>query len=319
MKLLHVKGVSACVFGSSARLSQDTLSDKDILLCSKQLSTLYPLVTELKKDGWSVATYSHKRLRHMLNSRSLFMQHLKLEGKIIWDSENWLEEELEKFTPKSCYQKEIIASFDLIRPLERLMRPTQFAQIAGDLGYVFIRNFAINHLASSGIYLFDYRSALEELQVLQGFSSKCLQRLIDLREVKHTYRAGLYNKTQNTYGCEVAADLSEACHELLLKPLDSKEKVRKFDLNYASLRDFETALFANGRFMHKIETPFINAILNPRNYSWQIRSIDDAWIEMATKIIRENTVHLSQNETAVAKNQIYSRTETKLNCPLTVE
>ena len=53
------------------------------------------------------------------------------------------------------------------------MTESSGSQLASDLGYVFIRNYAINRLACKGVYLFDYRSILEELQVDIGRTSGC--------------------------------------------------------------------------------------------------------------------------------------------------
>ena len=56
------------------------------------------------------------------------------------------------------------------------MNESSGCHLASDLGYVFIRNYAINRLACQGVYLFDYRSILEELQGRQRFSDLCLNR-----------------------------------------------------------------------------------------------------------------------------------------------
>ena len=147
-------GISVCLFGSAARSSSDRLSDKDVLVTAKNLKTACPYVQELENTGSSVALFSHARLERMSAAGSLFVQHLKMEGKIVQDAEHWLEDCLSDFSPKNSYEEDINRSFDLIRPLERVMNKNSRCQLASDLGYVFIRNYAICRLASRKVYLF---------------------------------------------------------------------------------------------------------------------------------------------------------------------
>lgn len=291
MKNLHVIGLSACVFGSAARASTDELSDKDILVTAKESSALKPAAQELTDEGWSVSAYTHSRLMRMASAGSLFVQHLKLEGKIIQDPSNWLADFFDAFNPKASYEEDAVRSFDLARPLERIMNSSQAGYLAADLGHVFIRNYAINHLASKGVFIYDYGGLMEELQGVKGFSSGCLKGLIELRKGKHTYRSGVRDHDRETYGREVADWVSEACSDLDLRPVAKREGVRKFDLNYATLRDFEAALVESGFSLGKLKAggsgvgAFRKMISNPRNYSWQIRSIDSGWISSANKLL----------------------------------
>ena len=291
MNHLSLSESSACVFGSSARSSTDALSDKDILITGKHLASLNPVIQELKKDGWSVAVFSHSRLERMAAAGSLFVQHLKLEGRSVWDSENWLENLLNGYTPKASYESDVVKSFDLIRPLERLMNPGPTSHLAADLGYVFIRNYAINRLASNGVFLFDYRSLIEELQGVQGFSDRCLQKLVELRAGKYSYRLGMSNDAVRLGGGEVAECISEACSEVRLAPIVDGAAIRRFGLNYATLRDCEAALVGNGVLLDSETTApgnlgsVLKAIRNPREYSWRVRSIDDRWITLANRLV----------------------------------
>ena len=158
-----------------------------------------------------------------------------------------------------------------------------------------MRNYAINRLASRQIYLFDYRSLLEELQGVQHFTDRCLNRLIDLREGKHAYRSGLSHVATKNSGYGVASIITEACPELNLKPLSSGAGIRLFSMPYATLRDCEAALIskANGSGRAETGTKDLECvkrlIRKPREYSWKIRSIDERWIAAANKLIWGNT------------------------------
>lgn len=117
-----------------------------------------------------------------------------------------------------------------------------------------MRNYAINRLASRQIYLFDYRSLLEELQGVQHFTDRCLNRLIDLREGKHAYRSGLSHVATKNSGYGVASIITEACPELNLKPLSSGAGIRLFSMPYATLRDCEAALISKANGSGRAET-----------------------------------------------------------------
>ena len=302
MKYATAHGISVCLFGSAARSSTDFLSDRDVLVTARSLKTVRPCIEELESGGCSVAPFSHARLKRMAAAGSLFVQHLKMEGKIIQDAEHWLEDCLGNFSPKNSYEEDINKSFDLIRPLERVMTESSGSQLASDLGYVFIRNYAINRLACHGVYLFDYRSILEELQGVQRFSDLCLNRLIDLRKGKYSYRAGMSHVSKKNLGHEVASSILEACPELNLEAVSSGTGIRRFSLPYATLRDCEATLMSeksfcnSARINQKHLDRFQRMIRKPREYSWQVRSIDERWIASANQLIWNDT----NNKTAYA-------------------
>lgn len=70
-------------FGSNARGDNDNISDTDILkVCNFK--------KEYPKKNLSVHFYTKKRLKILKEHESLFLIHLKNEGKIISDENNWL-------------------------------------------------------------------------------------------------------------------------------------------------------------------------------------------------------------------------------------
>ena len=312
-------GISVCLFGSAARSSTDLLSDRDVLVTARSLKTVRPYIQELGSKGYSVAPFSHARLQRMVAAGSLFVQHLKMEGKIIQDTEHWLEDCLGNFSPKNSYEEDINKSFDLIRPLERLMDESSSCQLASDLGYVFIRNYAINRLACQRVYLFDYRSILEELQGRQRFSDLCLNRLIDLRKGKHAYRAGMPHVSKKSLGHEVAPSISEACPELNLEAVSSSTGIRRFNLPYATLRDCEAVLLSKESFrssarINKKRLDQVQRLIKkPREYSWQVRSIDERWIASANSLIWSDM----NNKTADASERAshYGIGVKSMHCP----
>ena len=199
------------------------------------------------------------------------------------------------------------------------MNESSGCHLAFDLGYVFIRNYAINRLASQGVYLFDYRSILEELQGRQRFSDLCLNRLIDLRKGKHAYRAGVSHVAKKSLGHEVASSISEACLELNLEAVSSSTGVRRFSPPYATLRDCEAALLSKESFrssarINKKRLDQVQRLIRkPREYSWQVRSIDERWIASANKLIWSDM----NNKTADASERAshYGIGVKSMHCP----
>ncbi len=287
MSVLDHVGISICVFGSAARKATDNMSDKDVLIVAADLRTAKTLIQEWRDKGWSVAAYSRSRLKQVAESGSLFIQHLKQEGQIITDSDHWLTDFLVRFTPRDSYHKDIVDSFDLIRPLERLMHHDVTTNMASDLGYVFMRNYAIYRLASEQTYLFDYHALMDELQRMVGFSNDCLDGLHRMRLGKHLYRSTPKSLGGLNHALRTAEYLVEACTELELGSIDSNVGIRGFKTSYATLRDCEAAVLLMGSDLHRSKAESIalesiwRMVTNPRDYSWSVRSIDAAWISWA--------------------------------------
>ena len=154
---------SICVFGSAARSSTDGISDRDILVVSSNSLKRNLLIHEWKSKGWSVASYSPYRLMRMIDSGSLFIQHLKLEGIILKDNHRWLERSLQAAEKKKTYESDAKESVALALPIERFTADSliQDNLIVSDMAYVALRNFGICFLAEKGKLVFDYHMIVQ--------------------------------------------------------------------------------------------------------------------------------------------------------------
>ena len=92
----------------------------------------------------------------MADVRSLFILHLKQEGRILYDYGGFLASTLEQYAPKADYSAE---RNDALRQITALPVATgsYWSDLClADIVYVLFRNAAILHLASAGEYCFRY-------------------------------------------------------------------------------------------------------------------------------------------------------------------
>lgn len=293
MKRNMIDDISICVFGSSARANTDQLSDLDVLVVADDPRTAQATVDSWTSSGWSVSTYSRTRLLRVADAGSLFVKHLQQEGRIASDPSGWLQNTLDEFKLKECYRSDVEGALELAKPLERFIQTNanRDSGLVADLSYVFMRNYGIYRCAVDGAYLFDYAAILEELQGVEKFSDSCRNGLMLLREGKHKYRSG-EGSLGDSFAIGQTVDwLMEACPNLHLQGLARSSPVRSFSSQYATLRDCEAAMSANGLSYTGGSTEnsereaIWRMIKNPRDYSWHVHNIDEAWAAWATQVV----------------------------------
>lgn len=178
---------SICIFGSQARRSTDSFSDRDVLLVGEP-----PAVERLKLDwlaaGWNVTTFERGGFERMAEVKSLFIQHLKQEANIIVDAEGYLATALRTYSPKTEYLAERNDALRHVLHLPHESGRYWYDLCLADTHYVFLRNVAILNLASKGEYCFDYRLIMERLSGELKLSSTEESSLQELRSLKHGYR-----------------------------------------------------------------------------------------------------------------------------------
>ncbi len=107
------KASSEAIFGSIVRGDNDSLSDKDILIVDDCISILSARKEVLESEGWSVASYTFKKLKALSDNGALFIQHLKQESSITHDKDNKLSDALRAFKPKHSYHVDLRANLQL--------------------------------------------------------------------------------------------------------------------------------------------------------------------------------------------------------------
>lgn len=179
---------SEALFGSCARGDADRLSDRDVLLVDDDVRVLQARAGELQAQGYSVASYTFRKLEHLATSGALFVQHLKLEASIMADSGDRLTRLLKNYRPKVQYQDELTANSELAALVEAIPPGRASELWAADVLYVTVRNFGILWLAGQGKYLFSYDSILDELQRSGVLDAGAAAALRKLRFLKTLYR-----------------------------------------------------------------------------------------------------------------------------------
>lgn len=105
--------LAAMLYGSAARKDSDAFSDKDIfILCEDMnlrelMETKKNLIEPAFTNQITVSTYRLSDVIVMSKRNSLFMWHLKLQGKIIFSKNQLLDKILETLEPYNNYQEDL--------------------------------------------------------------------------------------------------------------------------------------------------------------------------------------------------------------------
>lgn len=197
------------LFGSSSRGDVDSLSDRDILIIDNDLHALNQRRMEIESEGGSVASYTWKRLQSLIEKGSLFIQHLKLESKIIEDRDGHFKAALEAYQPKNSYKKELDDNTSLLNITTTYPNTTRGALWAADMLYVAIRNYGVLRLAENKKYLFSYSAIIGALCEEKIISPQYGEDLLKLRHLKSIYR-----QSSATYIFPIEKTLSNVCRAL---------------------------------------------------------------------------------------------------------
>lgn len=297
---------SICVFGSAARQTSDSLSDKDVLIVSDDTRRRRRLAKLWKQKGWSVAAYSPSQITGMIRHGSLFIQHLKREGKFLTDRNYWLGQHLAEAVPKSTYRIDQLRSIDLIKPVERLGSDKWEGLLAADLAFVFFRNFGIYSLAEKRVYEFDYSRVIEFLASEHKLSSEESDLLFGLRERKVAYRTRRESVASGMDTDILINVCRKVCSSSGLTRIGTSSPIRVFPLRFASLRDAEAKLVAlfdirmlDAGGAGKMLSSVWQAVTSPREYSLTIRKIDGSWISLTEQHIRDRLELLNVRKQSV--------------------
>lgn len=300
---MTLRASSEAIFGSWVRGDSDRLSDRDILLVDSDLPKLRARRETLSREGWSVACYTYDKLKALSALGALFLQHLKLESRIIKDNDGLLKSILDDFKPKQTYSKEI----EVNRNLAALAsyRPSSLLGDlwAADVLYVSLRNHAIMLLAEQGRYLFSYQNILIHLVEYGIITKDSLGPLMQLRRAKSLYRSANYQSHLT-----IKALLREAIAScpLDLAPMDFTEappaevlertsslpdgapayhRLRSMERSYIALQELDPS--AKKRAQLK---SLRNWISNPREYAVYASKQEESIIRLLNDLKNSNFV-----------------------------
>lgn len=279
---------SICVFGSAARSSSDLISDRDVLVVADDPERRQHVVRCWRAAGWSVAAYSPTRLMKMIGTGSLFLQHLKLEGIILRDQDEWLARVLHAAGRKQSYEEDALRSVELALPIERFRPWALIGQmpIVADLAYVALRNYGICHLADRDEIVFDFHEIVKRLADEFGLCRREVRLAHSLRATKARYRGGFGGN--GTFGTveDLRLLLSKFFEHRPLEELPHNAPVRDLGSGYATLRDFEAAVVRkledSGMTWDRLLSGLGRVwkmIRDPRIYAWEVRNLSPVELE----------------------------------------
>lgn len=115
---------SIIVYGSHARGDADSLSDKDVCVITN--CYLGENIDDVKKtisvkyhtESENISVYSIEQLQAMLEYGSLFLWHLKIEGKIVY-GESYFKSKLNELKPFRKHREEILFYEELISDVDQ--------------------------------------------------------------------------------------------------------------------------------------------------------------------------------------------------------
>lgn len=178
------------LFGSQSRGDHDQVSDRDILIVDDRPGALRRRAAILVQQGWSVASYTYRKLEALAGRGALFVQHLKMEGKVLRDERGRYSKIVSEFQPKQFYTNDIRENARLAGLLVSQPQTEKGALWAADVLYVAVRNFGVLWLAEQREYVFSYRLIVARLIAKGLIDQSGESALLKLRFLKALYRSG---------------------------------------------------------------------------------------------------------------------------------
>lgn len=176
---------SISIIGSLARGSSDEFSDRDLLVVSDNVLRS-AIVKRYSKKGWNVSEFSTRAFKRLADLQSLFVLHVKQDGRLLSDHDGFLASIFSSYRAKVSYSRESEDSFHSAMQIPELTGEYWFDLCAMDALYVFTRNALILRYASGGRVTYDF-SALVTLASLEADID--LSSLNRLRVLKSAYRS----------------------------------------------------------------------------------------------------------------------------------
>jgi len=179
---------AAALFGSAARGDSDHLSDHDLLLVGRSRSGLLSAASALRVSGWSCSIYTWPALEAAASRSSLFLNHLRLESRVVFDPCDRLRHLLSSISPRASYQWEIEHARELLGTLEWIPEARWGPTWALDVLAIAFRSLAIAELAQQGVFVFSLPAIVDRLIAVGILRSRDRRPLCRLRLWKAAYR-----------------------------------------------------------------------------------------------------------------------------------
>jgi len=247
-------------FGSRARGDNDKYSDVDLLEVENFSSS--------ESQEEHIHYYTKRRLQVLKNFKSLFLVHLKKEGRIISDESNWLKNFLDSI-------QDFQASDDNLNLVKYYLQvllsinPTD-KQISWwfDCLYVFMRDYLIKQNSQYNIYSF---SSTKYAKPIKGV------RNIDLTNIILTLRKQNKVFRNSQLSLKIDLDINELKQTLMnalsIKLL--KENIKAIFISSSIIEQYFRLRLLEGLYLNDeieiLDNDILKFISTPHAYNWEIR------------------------------------------------
>jgi hypothetical protein len=272
-----MKSFSIAIFGSFISPNFDKYSDKDLLIVSDSYLTLNNLKEKYESKGYSVSTYTYKKLQYLSEKGSLFIQHLKKESLILRDKKGLLNAILKNHIetiPSNEQVKESVEYFDFLKIIPNTA--IGYAWFC-DCFYVGIRNHLILKSASNKSYKFSFLNLLTDLKKSNEINNDDFETLRQLRVLKKNYRERVYEELPSKDYIKSLIKVGEKLNLVPNTKFDNQKnfnnyllkKIRSSDTNhYFKLRLVEVYYLQSGHRFAELD----KIICNPQLYAMKFKN-----------------------------------------------
>lgn len=232
--------------------------------------------------GFSVSILTPEQLIYMKRRGSLFLQHLKVEAKILIDSDGLLTRFLSSCELVPPSTAELSKCKDTIKFISSWPDSISLTAWKSDFLYCISRDLLIKTLATKGVLAFGLEDLEREAGLHYGISEEEFKSLHTLRKIKAAYRSNseLPHKmvaTVNAWLITVKEAFDTAhidTHKVSVEEKIKHLKNRQFNSPYERLRSLEAAylIARSNNLWHTDHDLLMKHILSPNRYcSSQIR------------------------------------------------
>lgn len=185
------ENISVWLYGSSSRGDTDLLSDVDILVIGESIKN-FRSIQKIIPKGLKVSNlnfYSWKEIKSMAQYGSLFLHHLRLEGKCIYEGKHTKNKLLHIFSNLGKYKK---ASSDL-KSFSKVIEETKQSLVLNDMLFFDLAVLAtvIRHCSILGCWFLN-KPCFKRIEPVKHIVKELNMKNLTIGEYSDLYRYKFY-------------------------------------------------------------------------------------------------------------------------------
>ena len=282
---------SICIFGSAARGNLDSHSDKDLLVVSAAKVDGEALAASFSQAGWSAKILTYADIERLAEAGSLFLQHIKREGIVLYDHNKRLGSILTIANRSTVNLPSALSDMNYL--LNEFSPTSAWARLCyADISYVLIRNAAINLLAENELILFDYSKIIEILSYEYNLLESERRGLEYLRIYKAKYRRRNLSDVRFLDPALKGASKIFGGKKYSYKKYNGYQRLRNLELSVVELGDPRALdLLENDDPFHSVW----QLIKNPCDYP-RTESVSERWVEKSSILAKATLARLNSHQ-----------------------